>query len=281
MKKSCLSKFNIGIIQGRLLPRETHKYQSFPFKNWKREFEYSSMIKIKKIEWVFDLKNYKKNPIFFSEGINSIKKCMSEYKVKIPSITVDYFMEKPFYKKKFFNNKRKIFRVLEKLFNNSKKIGVKYLVLPVLEKSSLSNKTEEKILINEIKKFLPLLKKNNQMILFETDLKPSKTYDFINKFDKKYFGINYDSGNSAGLNYNLNIEKKYFKSVKNVHLKDKLVNGPSVSLGQGKADLTKLFKILNKLNYKGNYILQTARAAKDQKKEILKNVRYLKNIKIK
>ena len=33
-------------------------------------------------------------------------------------------------------------------------------------------------------------------------------------------GINYDTGNSAGLGYDFNNEIKYFKYVKNIHIKD-------------------------------------------------------------
>ena len=35
--------------------------------------------------------------------------------------------------------------------------------------------------------------------------------EFIKRFDSKYFGINYDTGNSASLGYKLKDEISYFK----------------------------------------------------------------------
>ncbi len=276
--KNFLSNKNIGVIQGRLVPRETNKYQSFPFKNWKKEFKYLNQMRVKKLEWVFDSKNFKKNPIFFSKGLKLIKLNMKKFNIKIPSITIDYFMEQPFYKKKYYNQKKKILNNLETLFNNCKKIGIRYLVLPILEKSTLSNKKEETILITEILKLLPIIKKNKQIILFEIDMHPLQTLKFIKKFNHRYFGINYDSGNSAGLDYNLRKEKRYFKYVKNIHLKDKIKKGGTVSLGKGNANLKLLFEIFKKSKYKGNFILQTARSRKNQINEIEKNLKYIKNL---
>ena len=42
----------------------------------------------------------------------------------------------------------------------------------------------------------------------------------IQSINLKNVGLNYDIGNSAGNKYNFNLEK-YFKHVKNIHLKDK------------------------------------------------------------
>ena len=40
------------------------------------------------------------------------------------------------------------------------------------------------------------------MILFEVDFLPYKVLDFMKKLDYRFFGINYDIGNSASKNYN-------------------------------------------------------------------------------
>ena len=65
---------------------------------------------------------------------------------------------------------------------------------------------------------LNILKKNS-FILFETDYKPQKIIEFVKKFKSKKIGINYDTGNSAALNYDFNDEIIYFKYVKNIHIK--------------------------------------------------------------
>ena len=95
---------------------------------------------------------------------------------------------------------------------------------------------------------------------------------FIKKFDKRYFGINYDAGNSAGLNYKIDDEfRLYGKYICNVHIKDKIKYGKTVRLGNGNANFLKLFKNLKKIKYNQPLILQTARS---------KNNRHIEEIKI-
>ena len=47
--RNLFSSNRIGVIQGRIAPRETKKYQSFPFKNWVNEFKHLKKLKIKKL----------------------------------------------------------------------------------------------------------------------------------------------------------------------------------------------------------------------------------------
>ena len=45
-----------------------------------------------------------------------------------------------------------------------------------------------------------------------------------------------------------------------MHIKDRLIHGTTVPLGSGNANIPKVLKMLNSINYGGNYVLQTARA---------------------
>lgn len=267
----------LGIIQGRIVARESKKYQSFPFNKWHHELKLLKKLNLNIIEWVVCAYN-KKNPILSDKGIKKILSAKNKLKLKINSITVDYFMYYPFFKKKNFFLRQKIFENLKRIILNSNQIGVKFIILPILEESSINNEIEEKVLIQNLNKFIPILKINKQKILFETDMKPECVSYFLKNFDIKFFGINYDAGNSAGLNYSLTKEKKYFKYVENVHIKDKIKNGKTVRLGYGNANFKLLLKYLKDENYKGNFILQTARSKKNQMNEIKKNLNYIKSI---
>jgi hexulose-6-phosphate isomerase len=46
----------------------------------------------------------------------------------------------------------------------------------------------------------------------------------------------------------------------NVHVKDRKYNGTTLPLGEGDADFETIFKLLDNFDYRGNYILQTARS---------------------
>ena len=112
--------------------------------------------------------------------------------------------------------------------------------------------------------------KNNIKILFESDFDPQELGRFIAQFPKNNFGINYDIGNSAALGFDPREEFLiYGDRILNVHVKDRLLGGGTVALSQGSANFGSVFYELAKINYKGNYILQTARANKGKHVPVL------------
>jgi len=73
--------------------------------------------------------------------------------------------------------------------------------------------------------------------------------------------VNYDSGNSASLGYAPQEEfAAYGAKIGSVHIKDRVLGGGTVPLGQGNADFTALFRCLKEIGYSGDYILQVARS---------------------
>lgn len=264
---------NIGIMQGRLVPREIKsRLQSFPKKNWKKEFSLAKKYGIKFIEWTVDYKNFNFNPII--NNLDSVIKVSKKEKINITSVTADFFMQKPFFKKK--NRNVKTIKYLKKLIVSCNILKIKYIILPLVDNSSINNLEEENIVVNELLNLNIYLKSKNLKILFEIDYKPKKISKFINRFNNN-FGINYDTGNSASLNFSFKQEKKYFSKVYNIHVKDRELNGPSVRLGQGNLKIENLLEHLNRINYKGKLILQTfiPKSNKNVLSETLINYNYL------
>ena len=154
--------------------------------------------------------------------------------------------------KKYFVNTElgKEYRLYEQVtsYKNLTEAKADMIINTLIEASTKLKRSEIRKqkynLVREIKKFEIFLKK--KMILFEVDFHPSKVIDFINFFNKKKYGINYDTGNSASLGYKINDEIKYFNYVKNIHIKDRIFNGASVRLGEGNFN----FKLLIKLDEK-------------------------------
>ena len=265
----------LGFMQGRLVKDEKNLIQSFPTKNWVKEFSIANQLRLRKMEWTIDRTNILKNPLFNKKQILKIKNLSKANDIKIESVTCDFFMQRPFFK---IVNKEKMYieiSLLKSLFKLSKEIGIKHFILPLVDNSSINNKKEEQVLIKELIKVSEILKTNKQKILFEIDYPPIKLKNFIKKFPPIVFGINYDLGNSASNGYDLKDEIDYFKYVKNIHIKDRKLNGPTVPLGKGDVNFTFFFKSMKKINYKGNFILQTARGKNDIN-EIKKNIIFLK-----
>ena len=82
----------IGIMQGRLLRREIKsRMQSFPIKQWKKEFKYLNKLKLNIMEWTIDYDKFDKNPINTKNGQREILRLKEKYQIKIPSVTADFY----------------------------------------------------------------------------------------------------------------------------------------------------------------------------------------------
>mgnify|MGYP001425492063 CR=1 FL=1 len=51
-------KINIGVMQGRLLPKYKGRYQAHPLGYWKKEFQLAADLKIDCIEFILDLNEF-------------------------------------------------------------------------------------------------------------------------------------------------------------------------------------------------------------------------------
>tara|TARA_B100001057_G_scaffold480980_1_gene554476 strand:+ start:80 stop:910 length:831 start_codon:yes stop_codon:yes gene_type:complete len=272
-----LKKNNTGFIQGRLT-RQKKKIQQFPFKNWKKELKDAKKLGLSVVEWTIDHYGFYKNPLLSSKKINLIKKITKMNNITINSVTADFFMERPFWKQK---NPTYHIKKIELLIKYCGIHGIKYIVLPLVDNSSITNSITEKKVTDEIQGLIEILEKYKVTILFESDFKATKLLRFIQSFKSVNFAINYDLGNSASLSYDIEEEfRTYGKYIKNIHIKDRVKNGKTVRLGQGNVNFNKFFNLIKKINYKGPFIFQTARSMKngDDYNELKTNLKFMKKI---
>ncbi len=266
-----VTKPSIGFIQGRLSPITNNRIQQFPWDTWQNEFTIASNNDINLIEWTIDTFKFHLNPLINFNQWKQINTIASKNNILIPSVTCDYFMENPPWKSDIDLIKNGIIAI----FQGMKNISAKILVVPLVDNSSLrdsSNADTVKIFFADL---IPEMIQNNIQIAFECDLNPEELLHFISEFDKNYFGINYDIGNSASLGFDPNKEiDAYGSRITNVHVKDRKLNGPTVPLGEGDADFHRIFGLLHQVNYQGNFILQTARSKEGKDAEVL--VKYKK-----
>lgn len=250
--------FKLGFMQGRLSPIVRNKIQAFPFKDWKKEFILAKKIGFKLMEWTIDTYNYQNNPILTINGVKEIQRLKKKYKIQINSVTCDFLMEHPFYKKKINHYQKKQFKFF---LNKCSDLNIKTIVVPLVDKGAIKNNKEENNVINFFLNIRNFLKSKKLIVAFESDYSPHKLSQFIRKFDSSNFGINYDMGNSSGLNYDYKKEiRMYFDRILNVHIKDKDSSNKTVPLFTGKTEILKILKLLINKGYKGNYILQPARS---------------------
>ena len=186
-------------------------------------------------------------------------------------------MQNPFWKKK--NHKREV-SDLKKIIKACSNLGIKFIVVPLVDNGSLKKLWHEKKLIVIFNSLMNFLKKNRIIILFESDYDPKRLKDFIRKFNPDVFGINYDTGNSAALGFHVKEEFYYYgKYIKGVHIKDRILNGKTVRLGEGNVNFKLFFKLLKRIKYKNHIIFQTARSQNNKDVQEMKiNLKYISKI---
>ena len=260
------TKPKIGFIQGRLSPITNNRIQQFPWDSWQNEFAIASKIDIRLVEWTIDTFKFYQNPLISLNQWEEINTIASKNNIFIPSVTCDYFMENPPWKSDLSLIKEGIIAI----FQGMKNISAKILVVPLVDNSSLLESSNVNIVKKLFTDLIPEISQNNIQIAFECDLNPERLLDFISEFDRNYFGINYDIGNSASLGFDPNKEfKAYGARIINVHVKDRKLNGTTVPLSEGDADFPRIFRLLHEENYQGNLILQTARSKEGKDAEVL------------
>jgi len=250
----------IGFMQGRLSPMVDGRIQCFPWGNWQKEFATAKSHGFHLMEWTIDQDRLRENPLMTKAGQDEIRSLCAENTVSVPSLTADCFMQAPFWKEPS-STREDLLNDFRDVVRSAGEIGIKFIVVPMVDNGSISSKDEEETAISILQDFANEGEFDGLKIVFESDYGPHELARFIDRLDDNFFGINYDIGNSAALGFSPKEEfDSYGGRVCNVHIKDRHLGGTTVPLGEGDADFDEVFSNLSRLGYGGNYILQTARA---------------------
>ncbi|RXH12112.1 sugar phosphate isomerase/epimerase [Bradyrhizobium guangzhouense] len=251
----------IGFMQGRLSALVDGKIQAFPWDQWREEFPRAKALGLTRMEWTIDQDRLRENPLTTDPGQSEIATLARENGLRIPSLTGDCFMQAPFWKVDGAAHEALV-ADLDLLIAACSRIGIEFVVIPLVDNGKIEREGESDALKRVLIARREQLARQNVKIVFESDLPPRELARFMEAFPAEVFGINYDSGNSASLGYDSTEEiEAYAPRILNVHVKDRLRGGTTVPLGTGNADLAKTIRLIERSGYKGQYILQTARAA--------------------
>lgn len=249
----------LGVMQGRLLPKFNGRYQAHPVGYWQDEFPIAQSLGLDCIEFILDFNDFKKNPLTSEGGIQELKNCIKETGVKVVSICADYFMEAPFHSKDL-DTVKKSQKVLSLLLTNGNQIGVKDIVIPCVDQSSLKTQDDKSTFYENLSPLLKEAESANIRLSLETDLCPKDFLDIIRMFDSKYLTVNYDIGNSAALGFDPVEEfSEYGSYITDIHIKDRKLNSSSVELGFGDAKFDLVLSMIQKIKYTGPFIMQAYR----------------------
>lgn len=260
----------IGFMQGRLSPLIDGKIQAFPWPCWQQEFHAANQLGLHLMEWTIDQNRLHENPLMTPEGQEEIRGLCKQFDLTLPSLTGDCFMQAPFWKAEG-QARASLEADFVAIVRACAAVGIKMIVVPLVDNGRLDSAVQENTLVEYLRAQSALLSELGAKVLFESDFSPRELARFIGRLDPDRFGINYDIGNSAALGFSPAEEfDAYGPRILNVHVKDRVLGGTTVPLATGNADFPTVFALLRAHGYKGNYIMQTARASDERHSEALK-----------
>jgi L-ribulose-5-phosphate 3-epimerase UlaE len=250
---------SIGVMQGRLLPKYQGRYQAHPVGYWQKEFEIAQHTGLDCIEFILDFNDAKDNPVLSKDGIEEIKAMIGKTGVKVQTICADYFMEAPLHSEEQLVADQSQ-RIMIKLLNSAVELGVTDIVIPCVDQSSLNGQHMADLFVERLTPIVKIAEELGVNLSLETDLAPQPFAELLERFKSDRVTVNYDIGNSAALGYNPVQElNAYGAMITDIHIKDRVLGGGPVILGEGAADFGALFKKLKELNYQGPFIMQAYR----------------------
>lgn len=261
-------------MQGRLSALVGGRIQAFPWPSWRDEFPIAARLGIRLMEWTLDQDRLDENPLMTPAGQAEVLALCRAHAVAIPSLTGDCFMQAPFWKTPAGEGRARLERDFLAVADACAAVGISMIVVPLVDDGRIETAAQEDVLVTFLQQHQARLAARGLRVLFESDFDPPAIRIFIDRLDPAVFGVNYDTGNSAALGFNPAEElAAYGHRVANVHVKDRVRGGGTVPLGAGGADFDTVFAHLARAGYRGNFILQTARAADGDHAGVLSHYR--------
>lgn len=248
---------NYGVMQGRLIPDENGRIQSFPKKGWRSEFPLLKSLGISYLEWTIDKEDLWKNPLLTTDGLNQVIDLSHKNDVKIISTTGDNLMQAPIHKK--VAGVSTSIAECQEFIGKLAVAGIEILVWPLVDAGNLDNRFEFDLFIEKFSPLVSFIEEKGIKVAFETDLNSQENLELITSFRSNSIGINADIGNLASYGHSISEEFELLESsIFHVHVKDRVYGGNTVPLGEGSVKWHVVSQVLNK-HYAGIKVLQAAR----------------------
>ena len=234
-------------MQGRLLPPVENHIQEFPLEGWYSELTALNKAGLCGVEWLVTKKYFLNNPVFIdSSEIQNFP---------ISSVCMDVLVDERISEEGFLNS------TLGNFCERVHGTHINTITIPLLEDSNMEDDKKRKLFCDLIVKLADKYKGIN--FSFEAELCKEKLEEIVSLRDN--FFVTYDTGNITSCKLDHTDYITYFKNkINNVHLKDRTFDAKTVVPLTGDTDFDTIFKTLKQINYKGTFVLQTARETTGQ-----------------
>lgn len=248
----------LGIMQGRLVPREDERYQGFPWRGWRDEFTHAAADGFDAIEFIFE-QGRDTHPLLAPEGLAEIEALAAASGVAVRTVCADEFLVQPLHADDDAARSA-AWQLLDALIASVQRLGVTHITVPCLDGSSMPNQAAIDRLVKGLRTRTGALEQAGIQLCLETDLPATRLRRLLDGVGHEAVGVTYDMGNCASLGFRASDDlEAYGDRIGVVHIKDRPVGQSSVPLGEGAVDFEAVIRGLTAKGYEGPWILQAAR----------------------
>lgn len=252
-----LGPWRLGVMEGRLLPKYQGRYQAHPVGNWAEEFPVAAGFGLELIEFILDYDGAEANPLLAAGGLEAITAATAATGVGVASICADYFMEAPLHRP---GRAAEAAAVLDRLLDRAARLGVGDIVIPCVDQSRIEDAAQEDFFVAAMAAACPKAEALKVNLSLETDLDPQRFAALLARLPSPRVTVNYDIGNSASWGFDPVAEwAAYGPRVSDVHIKDRVLGGGSVELGNGHANIPCVLNLMSASGFSGPVIMQAFR----------------------
>lgn len=247
----------VGILQGRLTRSPQGKLQVFPAAGWREEFRAAREIGFDAMELLVTESDWESNPLRTEAGTDVLRGLAESHAIRLTSILHDGFKEHPPFLESG-RGREEAGRRLARILAAARRLGIRRVVLPLLEGSSVREERVRKAFAESAPVLARQAEAAGVLLALESDLPAAELASLLARTGSGCWKVNYDVGNAAAEGGDVAAEiRRLGSAIAGVHVKDRLPAGPSVPLGEGAADFPAAFEALKAVGYTGPLVLET------------------------
>jgi len=147
---------------------------------------------------------------------------------------------------------------LNVLIERAAQLEAPVIVLPVLDVGELGDATDDAILLESLMEPLALAHSRGVTLALESNTPAARYLNLVRQAADPALSICFDTGNRVALGHDIVADIHLLAPyVSEVHIKDRLLKGPNVPLGEGAAPLHAFLDAVTSGPYSGPFILET------------------------
>jgi len=174
--------------------------------------------------------------------------------------------------------KDKVLQGFKDIIHSAKDLDVGVILVPFFGNNKIKNEDDQNNVIEGIKAVLPAAEECKIVLALEMNATPEMMLDMLDRIDSQCAGIYYDVGNMTSEGFdNASVIRELGGFISAVHIKDRVVNGGGVPLGEGNVDFESVRVSLEDIGYDQVLTLETP-SGDNPELDARKNLAFVKKV---